>query len=329
MVFITAVMITALTFILMVDLLIVVHEAGHMLAAKRFGAEVIEVSVGLGPVLFEKKIRGTAYTIRFLPIGGFCHMMDNGDGSALSRAVISLAGPLANLALGFAGAILMLSIFGYNPPLVGSTLDDQPVYGVLMEGDLITHVDGHRVFFSSEADELARLAPEGPLKIRWERDGRPMSGMLSADDVEGRRNIGAVFCQKKERCRPQELLPLSAHYVWSETRSIYLTVANILKGKPVVRVSDFVSKDSDDSDTDIPSAADILELIMAFFFGYSVKAGAANLLPLPSLDGGHIVLAVLEGLTGISMDRIRPVLKKIAVLFIMGSAIRIILSGSG
>lgn len=137
-----------------------------------------------------------------------------------------------------------------------------------------------------------------------------MSGMLSADDVEGRRNMGVVFCQKKEKCRPQELLPLSAHYVWSEARSIYLTVANILKGKPVARASDFVSKDSDDSDTDIPSAADILELTMALFFGYSVKAGAANLLPLPSLDGGHIVLAVLEGLTGISMDRIRPVFKK-------------------
>lgn len=57
--FITAVMITALTFILMVDLLIAVHEAGHMLAAKRFGAEVIEVSVGFGPVLFNQQRRGS------------------------------------------------------------------------------------------------------------------------------------------------------------------------------------------------------------------------------------------------------------------------------
>ena len=154
--------------IFLFSLLIFIHELGHFAAAKTFGVQVNEFSMFMGPVLFKKQKGETLYSIRLIPIGGFCEMEgENGDSISprsftaaawWKRLVILVAGPLMNLV---AGLVLFGCFFApqerYIVPVVdqvepGSAVAADENRDGIREGDRILEIDGERIYMYSDFD---------------------------------------------------------------------------------------------------------------------------------------------------------------------------------
>ena len=144
--------------ILIFGILIAVHELGHFLAAKSVGVKVNEFSIGMGPGIFKKQGKETLYSLRLLPIGGYCAIEGENDDSddersmgnkpLLARLFILFSGSFMNFLAGFLIVLIIVSFSPYysTTRLVGF-MDGFPLQGEtgLMEGDRIVSIDGHSV----------------------------------------------------------------------------------------------------------------------------------------------------------------------------------------
>ncbi len=201
--------IVLLIFIVIFCVLVVSHEGGHFLIAKANGIRVTEFTVGMGPVLYQKKKGDTMYSIRLLPVGGAC-IFDGMDGleitkpgeddgtledqakaqesrddseegqisfrraSVWSRIATVVAGPLANFILGFLLALIIVSNTYWSFPTVsGFSIDNSPAQEAgLKEGDVITSVNGSAVHMSAEVTLNMYLTDGEDVDITYERDGQ-------------------------------------------------------------------------------------------------------------------------------------------------------------
>ena len=143
--------------ILLFGVLIVVHEAGHFTAAKLCGVRVNEFAVGMGPAIIKRKKGETDYSLRCIPIGGYCAMAGEDEESedpraftnqpAWKRLIILVAGSLMNFLLGMLIiAILFAPAQAFISPVIASFADNCPYDGPLQVGDRFYSVDGHRIY---------------------------------------------------------------------------------------------------------------------------------------------------------------------------------------
>ena len=150
--------------ILIFSVIIFVHEFGHYIFAKIFDVYVIEFSIGMGPALIKKKIGETIYSLRAIPMGGFCQLEgENGESEnprsfgkkgKLKRFIILAAGSFMNLLLGFVVVLIMnFSANGdyYIAPVIDNIYENTPAYTAgLREGDRIVKLNGNKVNFYSD-----------------------------------------------------------------------------------------------------------------------------------------------------------------------------------
>ena len=170
--------------ILVFGILIITHELGHFLAAKACGVKVNEFAVGMGPKLLKKQGKETLYTLRALPLGGFCAMEGEDSESVDPRAftsqsawkklIILVAGVTMNFLFGL---ILIFVVFsgasGFRTPTLTSFMDGCPYVGEngFLVGDTIYKVDGERTWFSSNVSTFLSRAGDRPVDIVVIRDG--------------------------------------------------------------------------------------------------------------------------------------------------------------
>ena len=134
--------------ILFFELIIIIHEGGHFVAARLMKIKVNEFSIGMGPKLIQFKKGDTKYTLRLILFGGYCAMEGESEDSDDEN---SFAGALMNLILGFLVIVIMLS----SGSLIGTTevakFDDKAVSSAtLKQGDIIKSIDGMRVYTSTD-----------------------------------------------------------------------------------------------------------------------------------------------------------------------------------
>lgn len=200
--------IVILIFIVIFCVLVVSHEGGHFLIAKANGIRVTEFTVGMGPVLYQKKKGDTVYSIRLLPVGGAC-IFDGMDGLEITkpskddgtmdeqakaesrddseegqisfrranvwaRIATVIAGPFANFILGFLLALIIVSNTYWSFPTVsGFSVENSPAQEAgLQEGDVITSVNGSAVHMSAEVTLNMYLTDGEDVDITYERDGQ-------------------------------------------------------------------------------------------------------------------------------------------------------------
>lgn len=150
--------------IIVFSLIVIVHELGHFLVAKKVGICVQEFAVGMGPVLVSKQIGETQYSLRVLPFGGFCRMQGedsdeeeshgNFDPSrsfsrktVLQRMAVIFSGPAMNFVLAFVLIFIILSLSGFFIPRINTVYENSPAQEAGLEkGDKILKVNGHRIF---------------------------------------------------------------------------------------------------------------------------------------------------------------------------------------
>ena len=119
--------------ILIFGILIAVHELGHFLAAKFCGVQVNEFSIGMGPALWKRQKGETLYSLRLLPIGGYCAMEgedeDSQDDRAFNhkplwqRAAIVAAGPFFNFILAYVLSVILIGAIGYDVPKLAGVME--------------------------------------------------------------------------------------------------------------------------------------------------------------------------------------------------------------
>lgn len=311
-------MVYILIAILIFGVLIAVHELGHFLAAKACGVRVNEFSIGMGPALIHKTKGETEYSLRLLPIGGFCAMEgeeeDSDDERALNRQVwwkkliIFVAGAFMNFLTGF---LIILCLYagahGFYTAEIAALNDGFPQQGEdgLMVGDVIYAVNGERVYVKSDVSLILSLsADSGTMEMTVVRDGKKLDRTLTKQvytDENGQEYeaYGFSYGGIVEATALNKL-----QYSWYQTldyvRIVRLSLQMLLSGAagvddlsgPVGIVST-ITEVGKETEAEAGFGA-AMESILYFAAMIAVNLAVMNLLPLPALDGGHVLFLLVN-----------------------------------
>lgn len=299
-------------------LLIGPHEAGHFLFAKLFNVRVIEFSIGAGPKLWSVARNGTLYALRALPILGYVRMggMEAGDFEgpngfhskpAWQRIVILAGGPAANFLI----AMLLIAGFGLtqvntDPGKVFRIQADSPVAAAGMQaGDSIRTVNGKPFTSPGLIQSEEKAAPGAPLTLTGvHSDGRPFTYVVTPIcDAQGNCKIGVSVAMK--------LISVQSA-LWDGITFPFVAMGGIMHGLWQLITGDIPGGLLGPQGLTGPiGIADIaLQSVNQGLLNYiflvallSVALGFTNLLPLLALDGGRIVVVIIEWLRRRPFDR--------------------------
>lgn len=176
--------------ILVFSIIIIIHELGHFLLAKKNGIGVVEFSIGLGPTIWGITKGETKYSIKLLPFGGMCQMVgeDSEQNTVAENAFYSkgvwqrfsvvFAGPFFNFILAFVLSLFVIGFVGYDAPTVASVTSGSPAEKAGLEsGDLIKKIGGDKVSIGREVDSyfLYNEITAEPIEVIYEREGKEHS----------------------------------------------------------------------------------------------------------------------------------------------------------
>lgn len=290
-------------------LLIMLHELGHLVAAKRGGIKVEEFWIGMGPVLWARDFGETKYCLRLLPIGGAC-VMEGEDGEAVSdrsfvkasrprRFLVLIAGVLMNFVTGF--VILLFILPGVTDGrIVVPTLDSfyegfqHEGEDGLMVGDTLLEIDGYKIHQRSDVDiAIMQGAADGKFDIVVRRNGEKVciEGLAMKPDVkvDGQLKYGLHFATE------EITLPLRLKTAFWESvslaRVIWDSLGDLVSGQVGMdQLSGPVGVTGVMAQTAQTSLRSFWYLV-AFI---SINLGVMNLLPIPGLDGGRLLFLLVE-----------------------------------
>lgn len=171
--------------ILIFSVIIIFHELGHFLLAKRNGIKVTEFSLGMGPRLLSTQKGETRYSLKLFPIGGSCMMVgedddDDSEGSfnkasVWARISVVAAGSIFNFILAFVFAMIITSVAGYDPARVLQVEENSPAAKAgLQEGDIITEFQGRNIVLGRDLDSYMMLhgLEDEDITLTYKRDGK-------------------------------------------------------------------------------------------------------------------------------------------------------------
>ncbi len=312
-------MVYILAAILIFGVLIAVHELGHFLAAKACGVPVHEFAIGMGPVLWKKETEETKYSLRLLPIGGFCAMEGEGEDSEnpkalnnqsfLKKLLIYAAGALMNFLTGL--VILVLLFAGvkafYTAEITeiaeGSSLS---VPGGLQVGDVILSIDGERVYNRGNVSLLLGLNTDGTYDFVVRRGGEKVTirdlalEQKEFPDSNGGTYVGLGFTMAGyEEVNFFGRLRYSWHSAMDFVRTVRLSLEMLLTGQAGIQdmtgpvgIVTTITEVGQQSAT-IRDAIGNIAYLAALI---AVNLAVMNLLPIPALDGGKIFFLLINGL---------------------------------
>lgn len=298
------------------------HEAGHMVAAKKLGVKVPEFFVGFGRKLFSFKRGGTEYGMRLIPAGGYVRLVDESveegkpEREALShvapwkRQIIYVAGPLVNIVLGF--AILFGVIVGYPYDQPNTTIDrinscsaEETVCGAeiagIAPGDKILSIDGTAVESYTEISPL--LKGQSSVAMEVLRDGKTLEfAAVPVNDDRFGVNLSweSIYRSPGEAAGVAvDLVVKSGEAVLSIPQQIPGLVATVFAGaeRDPESVGSVVGAGKTYGDVAATEKLDLEDKIRTFLLiagGLNMSLGLLNLLPFPPLDGGRMLFAFID-----------------------------------
>jgi len=191
--------------LLVFSVIVLFHELGHFLLAKRNGIAVTEFSLGMGPRLLSTEKGGTRYSLKLFPIGGSCMMVgededDDSEGSfnnasVWARISVVAAGPIFNFILAFVFAMIITSVVGYDPARVLQVTEGSPAAQAgLKEGDIITEFQGRHISIGRDLDSYMTLhgLKDEEISLTYERDGKKHDIQFQANS-ESRYMLGFTY----------------------------------------------------------------------------------------------------------------------------------------
>jgi regulator of sigma E protease len=330
--------------IVVLGVLIFFHELGHFLVARLFGVGVEKFSLGFGPRLVGRKIGRTDYRISAIPLGGYVKMVGEEPDAELPsadvpfsfthkpvgrRMAIVAAGPAFNILLALISFYFIFLFNGMSVllPIIGTVSEHSPAAAAgLRQGDRIIAVDDTPVATWQDMAERIAASQGRPLAVQYRRQntdarvritpevhqtenifGEPVTryviGITAAGQVETR-SIG-----------PLEAAVTAASQTWAITEMTVLSVAKIISGAlspktlggPIM-IAEMAGQ----------QAREGLVNLMFFTALISINLAILNILPIPVLDGGHLLFFAIEALRGRPVSiRVREIAQQAGMFLLM------------
>ena len=327
--------ITILAALLVFSAVIAIHEFGHFAVAKLCGIQVNEFSIGMGPVLWKKNHKGTQYSLRALPVGGFvalegeespesqqaeaAHTVQEqpapeteasvqptgvplNEAPVWQRALVMVAGAVMNFVLGF--VVLVVLIAAQNEPITSKTIyaiQDGALCGQtgLQAGDKVLAVNGRRCFVANDIlYELVRTqsySADFTVLRNGQKVHLPGVQFDTWQDEKGETHMSIGFSVYGLEKTPGNVLREAGNSVLYYGRIVFTSLVDLVRGRESINT--------------LSGPVGIVSAIgQAASYGWqdllemlaliTVNLGILNLLPFPALDGGKVVFLVIEGVTG-------------------------------
>ncbi|AKF25317.1 zinc metalloprotease [Sulfurovum lithotrophicum] len=308
--------------LLVLSVLIFFHELGHFTAARFFGVQIDVFSIGFGKRLWTKKIGKTEWSISAIPLGGYVRMkgQDDTDPTKVSydedsyntkkpwqRIIILLAGPFANFLMAFL-LYLAIAYMGVPKllPYVDKVTKDSPAYQAgIQKKDRILQINGVNIKYWEDIGKQINTS-QGKLTMIIERDHHLKTLILEPKVIEDKNIFGETVKRRIIGITP---LPEQTTVVYGFTEGLKYAWDETVKSSTLIfksvqkLITGAVSTDQLGgiiTIVDVTAQASHAGILALFFFTalISVNLGVLNLLPIPALDGGHIMFNLYEMLRG-------------------------------
>lgn len=304
--------------VLLFSFIIFFHELGHFLFAKLAGVRVNEFSLGMGPRLFGFRRGETEYSLRALPIGGFCAMEGEdeasddegafGNKTVWKRILVIMAGGVFNVILGF---VMMLFLLAPQEVYATTVISQFTENSALSEagaqvGDRIVEIDGYAVHTDRDLSFAMALADPAALHMVVERNGQRTDlgtfAMHTQTLEDGREAVAMDFYVQPEKRTVMGLLRRAGADTFSMTRMVIESLKGLLTGRfglneiagPVGTARAVSQAAGAGLQQGFGQGLSNLVFMMVMI---TVNLGVVNLLPLPALDGGRLLFLIWEGIT--------------------------------
>lgn len=309
--------------IVVLSILIFFHELGHFLLARRLGVKVLKFSLGFGPKLIGKQIGETEYLLSAFPLGGYVKLLGE-DPSEMAapedearsfsnqsvgrRMAIVAAGPVFNLLLAFLIFMVIFSIgFPNLSSQIGEIQKDSPAARAgLKTDDVVVAIEGKPVEFWEEIKEAVQRYGGKEIALTLKRDGTPMTLKLTPEKKEAKNLLGDSIKEwrigvspkgsfKVKRYDPLTATVMGAKRTLEVTELTLFGIVRLIQGKlpantiggPIL-IAQMAGQ----------QAAEGLLNIAFFIAILSINLGVINFLPIPILDGGHLLFFAIEAVMG-------------------------------
>lgn len=311
-----------LIFVVILSIIVIVHEFGHLIAAKKFGVYCSEFSIGMGPAIYQYKKDGseTIISIRALPLGGFVQMAGE-EGSEIEgipfertingikvwqQVVVMAAGAMMNLLLAFVvftGIVMVDGVVSVpSDPIIGTVSENSPAATVgMMENDKIVKMilpDGSEVVPETFDDLIEGMAGYeiGNVIYTIERNGTMIDFSVQPkyDEELNRYLVGFSAAPKYREIVWYESFYYGGEMLIEMSGSVIQGFGKLLTGTGLKDVSGPVGIYQATSQV----AANGLYSLILWLGLLSLNIGIFNLFPVPILDGGRIVLVLIEKMIG-------------------------------
>jgi regulator of sigma E protease len=311
--------ISIISLIILLGVLIFAHEFGHFLVAKSFGVGVLKFSLGFGHKLVGKKIGETEYLISWIPLGGYVKLLGEAEGETLSpedekrsflnqtvgrRMGIVVAGPVFNLLLAL---VVFFGVYLSGVPALTARIGEIQAESAaaaagLRPGDVLVGIAGQRIAYW---DDIARAVEKGkgaPLVLRIDRGGTIFDVQVTPRRVKGKNLFGEEVSAYKigispsgqvvtKRLGPVDALAASVSQTWAVTKLTAISIVKLIDGTLSAKTLGGPILIAQIAGVQAKEGMVPFLLFMALL---SINLAVLNLLPIPVLDGGHLLFYLIE-----------------------------------
>lgn len=331
-------------FIVVIGILVFIHEFGHFIVARFCGVGVDVFSLGFGPKIVKRKVGRTEYCISAIPLGGYVKMVGESPGSEVApqdeslsftkkklwqKSLIVAAGPVFNFLLAILIFFMLYQVFGVYlaRPIVGEVMKDSPALAAgVKAGDIIREINQKKIESFEDIALVINTNDGKKLDMVIERQGEFIGVELTPMLSKGKNAYGEeidryiIGILRSDEIFQKRFNPLTA--MQQALKDTYFIVELTL-GSVVKMVQGKVSKDNVGGPIMIAhmageSAKAGFDQFAWFIAIISVNLGILNLLPIPVLDGGHLLFFAIDAINGKEVDiRIKEKLMQVGVILLI------------
>lgn len=311
---------TLILFIFILGIIVLIHELGHFLWAKKFGVFIYEFSIGMGPVIYSKKSKkdGITYNIRALPIGGFVSMAGEvyEDDKSLpkdkylcnkpiwQRVIVMAAGVINNFLMALVLLLVMSFIWESNSltPKIDGVVDGYPMAEAgIVKGDIILAINNNHIRTWDEAQILLYYKNNNDyyeFSIKHE-NGEVEDYKITPREEESedgtKVKVFGVNINQEETFGIWNKIKYAFEKFYAIVSSMWLTITGLVTGK--------ISLDALSGPVGIytvvgESVKYGIEYVIYLLAYLSINVGVINIIPFPAFDGGRILFLCIEKIKG-------------------------------
>ena len=289
--------------LLIICVLIFFHELGHFMAAKACGVKVNEFAIGMGPKVLKKQKGETLYSVRAFPLGGFCAMEgedeDSQDERAFNRksvwkkAIIIVAGAAMNLIIAIILMIAVNYMNGVPTTTISQVEENSPAYTAgIQKGDKILSINDKKINSWDDVQAVKNAVNTRELNIKVQRKDTELNIKTTLKENDRNKIIGIVPVSEKNIVKAIANGPSAT---WNMAKSMYSGLYSLITGKVSAKelsgpvgIVYLINKGISRGFATVLYLTSLIRLNLAII----------NMLPLPALDGGRLLMVIIRRLTG-------------------------------